>query len=125
MVLEQEMLTSKIIGAAIEIHNELGPGLLESAYEACFAYELNALGIKFQRQLPANLDYKGVIVDAGFRIDFLIEDKVVLELKAIEKVLPVHDAQVLTYLKLAKVKIGMLINFNVELIKFGIKRYVL
>lgn len=114
-----------VIGAAIEVHRNLGPGLLESAYEVCLARELAGRGVEFQRQVELPVVYKGERLDAGFRIDLLVADVIVVELKAIEKVLPVHEAQLLTYLRLSNKRVGLLINFNVPLLKDGIVRRVL
>lgn len=120
-----EALTGLIIKAAIEVHKNLGPGLLESAYEECLCYELAAQGIPYEKQKILPIMYKGKLLECVYRIDILVDNKVVLELKSIEKVLPVHEAQLLTYLKLTGVKTGMLLNFNVPLLKDGIKRFVL
>jgi GxxExxY protein len=117
-------LTEKIIGAAIEVHKALGPGLLESAYEGCLAYELSIANMSFDRQVPLPVTYKSFRVDCGYRIDFLIEKTVVLELKAVEGLQRIHEAQLLTYLKLGGWPIGLLINFNVPVLKKGIKRMV-
>ncbi len=117
-------LTEKIIGAAIEVHKALGPGLLESAYEECLAYELSSANVLFERQVPLPVTYKSLQLDCGYRLDFLIEKTVVLELKAIEALQPIHEAQLLTYLKLGGWPIGLLINFNVPVLKNGIKRMV-
>ncbi len=124
MLLEKD-LTSKIIQSAIEVHKALGPGLLETAYDKCLSkeFELNQLRHKNQVELP--LKYKGIFVEAGYRIDKIVENKVILELKAVESVLPVHEAQLLTYMKLTGIRVGMLINFNVPVLKNGIKRMVL
>jgi GxxExxY protein len=118
-------LTQAIIGAAIEVHRTLGPGLLESAYEACLAYELTARGISFRRQLEVPINYKGQAIDTGFRLDFLVEDQVIVELKAVDKVIPIHEAQLLTHLKLMQKKVGLVINFNTRLLKDGIARRIL
>lgn len=117
-------LTEKIIGAAIEVHKTLGPGLLESAYEGCLAHELSLAGISFDRQVPLSVSYKSLQLDCGYRLDFLIEKMVVLELKAVEGLQPIHEAQLLTHLKLGGWPIGLLINFNVPVLKNGIKRMV-
>jgi len=117
-------LTQKIIGAAIEVHKALGPGLLESAYEECLAYELLIANVSFERQVPLPVSYKSVQLDCGYRLDFLIEHTVVLELKALESLQPIHEAQLLTYLKLGGWPIGLLINFNVPVLTKGIKRMV-
>jgi GxxExxY protein len=117
-------LTEKIIGAAIEVHKLLGPGLLESAYEICLAHELSLADICSERQVPVPLTYKSVPLDCGYRLDFLVEKTVVVELKTVEGLQPIHQAQLLTYLKLGGWPIGLLINFNVPVLKTGIKRMV-
>jgi GxxExxY protein len=117
-------LTEKIIGAAIEVHKALGPGLLESAYEECLAHELSFAGISFERQVPLPVTYRLTQLDCGYRLDFLVEKTVVLELKAVEVLQRIHEAQMLTYLKLGGWPIGLLINFNVPVLKRGIKRMV-
>jgi GxxExxY protein len=122
----QEDLTEKIIGAAIEVHRALGPGLLESAYEECMCRELDLRALAFQRQVPLPVEYKGIKLDCGYRLDLIVQDSVILELKSIEHVLPVHDAQLLTYLKLTGKRIGLIINFNVSvLVRGGLVRRVL
>lgn len=118
-------LTHEIIGAAIEVHRVLGPGLLESAYEECLARELSLRSIKYERQKPLPVVYKEVKLDCGYRLDFLVEGRVVLELKAVESLAPIHEAIVLTYLRLSGCKIGLLINFHVEVLKNGLRRFVL
>ena len=118
-------ITREIIGAAIAVHRELGPGLLESAYEACFAFELGDRGMSVERQKALPVKYRGVDLDCGYRIDLLVEKIVIVELKAVDKLLPIHEAQVLSYLKLSGCKIGLLINFNVKVLKNGIRRLVL
>ncbi|BDQ03093.1 GxxExxY protein [Ignavibacterium sp.] len=122
--MQYEDLTSIIIGCAIEVHKELGPGLLESAYEECLAYELVKKGLKVERQKPVPVVYKEIKLECGYRIDILVEDKVVLELKTVDEFNPVHEAQILTYLKFSEKKVGLLINFNVLRLKDGIKRYI-
>jgi GxxExxY protein len=117
-------LTQRVIGLCMEVHRTLGPGLLESAYEAALAYELATAGIPFQKQVDLPLDYKGVKLDCGYRLDFIIADELIMELKAIQEILPVHKAQLLTYLKLNQKPLGLLINFNVPLLKDGIERVV-
>jgi GxxExxY protein len=117
-------LTEKIIGPAIEIHKALGPGLLESAYETCLAHELSLVNILFERQVPLPVTYKSCSLDCGYRLDFLVENTVVLELKAVDLLQPIHEAQLLTYLKLGGWPIGLLINFNVPVLTKGIKRIV-
>lgn len=121
----ENLLTDKIIGAAVAVHKELGPGLLESAYEACLAFELLNRGLKIERQKELPVVYKGVKLDCGYRIDLLIEGLIVVELKTVAKIEPVHLAQVLSYLKLSRCYVGLLINFNVRMLKQGIKRVVL
>jgi len=117
-------LSHKIIGIAIAIHEKLGPGLLESAYESPFAYDLNKAGLYVQTQAPIPLVYKEIKMDVGFRLDLLVEKKVIVEIKSIENLAPVHFAQVLTYLRLTNLKLGLLINFNVVRLKDGIHRVV-
>ena len=124
-MLVEERLTEQIIGSAIEVHRELGPGLLESAYEECLCHELHLRNISFQRQVSLPIVYKGVNLDCGYRIDLLVENAVLLELKSIEETLPIHHAQLLTYLRLSGMKVGLLINFNVPVLKNGIIRRVL
>jgi len=114
-----------IIGAAIDVHRTLGPGLLESAYEQCLAHEFSLRQIPFERQKPLQVDYKGIQLDCSYRLDFLVADTVVVEVKAIEVLLPIHQAQLLSYLKLGGWKLGLLINFHVPLLREGIKRVVL
>ncbi len=118
-------ISKEIIGAAIEVHRQLGPGLLESAYEECLAHEFTLRGIQFERQKPLPVVYKGIKLDCGYRLDFLVAQSVVVELKAVEKLMPIHDAQTITYLKLTKCKLGLILNFNVRLMRTGIKRVVL
>src|SRR5256885_358852 len=124
-MLIEEQLTEQIIGAAIEVHRELGPGLLESAYEQCFCHELHLRGLSFQCQLDLPVMYKGLKLDCGYRLDVVVNDSVVLELKSVEQILPIHQAQLLTYLRLSGKKVGLLINFNVAVLKNGIIRRVL
>lgn len=119
------ILTGKVIGAAIEVHKYLGSGLLESAYETCLAYELNALGLRVERQKPLPVIYKDIHLDHGYRIDLLVEDTVIVELKTVEEITDVHKAQILSYLKFSGCKTGLLINFNVALLKNGIQRFKL
>lgn len=118
-------LTDRIIHAAIEVHRALGPGLLESAYQTCLAQESRLQQLPFREQISFKLKYKGIELDAGYRIDFIFENRVVVEIKAVGEVLPVHEAQLLTYLKLTGLHIGLLINFNVPVLKNGIYRRVL
>ncbi len=117
-------LTSEIIASAIAVHRALGPGLLESAYEACLAYELAERGLAFERQKGLPVTYRGVQVDCGYRIDLLVEELVVVELKAVEKLDTIHEAQLLSYLKLSGCRVGLLINFNVKMLKEGVRRMV-
>ncbi len=117
-------LSSRIIGAAIEVHKALGPGLLESAYEECICYELSIGGLSLERQKPLAVQYKGINLDCGYRLDVVVEDAIILELKSCEKIEPIHKAQLLTYLKLSGIKLGLLLNFNVTLMREGIVRIV-
>ena len=119
---EIEEMATIAVDAAFAVHSEFGPGLLESAYEACFARELELRGIKYQRQLAVPLNYKGKLIEVGFRADVVIGGRLLLELKAVEQVIPVHKAQVITYLKILRLPLGLLINFNEVLIKDGIQR---
>ena len=123
--LQEEQLTAKIIGSAIEVHRQLGPGLLESSYQACLSKELEIQGVNFKKEVALPVNYKGLAIDAGYRMDFVIENKVIIEVKSVEKTLPVHEAQLLTYLKLSGLRVGLLINFNVPLLKKGLIRKVL
>ena len=118
-------LTDRVILSAIEVHRHLGPGLLESAYEACLCKEFDLSKIGYQRQAELAVTYKGERLDCGYRVDLVVEDRVVLELKSVGKILPIHEAQLLTYMKLTDVKVGLLLNFNCRLMKDGIKRMVL
>ena len=122
---ELNRLSERIIGAAIAVHRELGPGLLESAYEACLEFELLDQGLVVARQQVLPVVYRGVHVDAGFRLDLYIERKVIVDVKAIDKLIPIHDAQILSYLKLTGCHLGLLLNFNVRVLKDGIKRIVI
>ena len=117
-------VTSGIIGAAIDVHRALGPGLLESAYEACLAYELSQREMKVEQQKPLPLIYRDVQLDCGYRIDLLVDDAVTLEIKSVDSLAPIHQAQLLSYLKLSGCEVGLLINFNVKLLKQGIVRMV-
>ncbi len=118
-------LTEKLIACAIEVHRHLGPGLLESAYEECYIYELGAQGVALERQKPLPLVYKEIKLDCGYRMDVVADNKVVVEIKCVEKILPIHEAQLLTYLKLSGIKVGLIINFHAPVLKDGIKRLVL
>ena len=119
-----DKITEAIIGAAIEVHRALGPGLLESAYDACLAFELAARSLKVERQKSLPVVYKDVRLDCGYRLDLLVEESVIVEIKALEQLLPVHEAQLLSYLRLAGAKVGLLINFHVKALKDGIRRVV-
>jgi GxxExxY protein len=125
MTKELNKITELVIGAAMAVHRELGPGLLESAYEACLAFELVEQGLTVERQKALPVKYRGVNVDCGYRLDLLAEGKVIIELKAVERLEPIHKAQLLSYLKLSGCKVGLLINFNVKVLKNGIRRLVL
>ena len=118
-------ITGEIIGCCIEIHKELGPGLLESAYEECLAYELNNAGLFFERQKPIPVRYKEIYIEYGYRIDFVVENQVIIDLKSLEAISTVHTAQILTYMKFAEMNVGLLINFNVSILKNGIKRFII
>jgi len=123
--MEFDKLSNQVIGCAIEVHRALGPGLLESTYEQCLTYELGHAGIRFQLQQALPVHYKGLRLDCGYRVDVLVEDALILELKSADSILAIHHAQILTYMKLAGIKTGLLINFNVSHLKEGIKRFVL
>jgi GxxExxY protein len=125
MTMTRDPLTERVIGLAIEVHRTLGPGLLESVYEDCVCHELRTHGIEHQRQLALPVSYKGLRLEAGFRIDAVVERRLVLERKAVDQILPVHEAQLLTYMKLGNYGTGLLLNFHVALLKDGIKRMVL
>lgn len=122
-LLEKE-LTEKIISAAIEVHRALGPGLLESAYQTCMAHESTLRQLAFEQQVPLKINYKGIKLDGGYRLDFVYDKRVIVELKTVEQVLPVHEAQLITYLKLTGIRAGLLINFNMPVLKNGIYRRV-
>jgi GxxExxY protein len=121
--MELNEITRIVIGCAIEVHRNLGPGLLESAYEECLAYELNKEGLIIKRQQPTPVIYKEIKLECGYRIDILVENTVIIELKVVDAINPVHEAQILTYMKFAGKKLGLLINFNVTVLKDGIKRF--
>ena len=123
--MEINQITEKIIGCAIEVHKNLGSGLLESAYEECLSFELKNAGLIIERQKPVPVIYKDIKLDCGYRIDILVENTVIIELKVVETFNPVHEAQILTYMKFANKRIGLLINFNVTLLKNGLKRYII
>lgn len=118
-------LTEKIIACAMEVHRHLGPGLLESAYEECLCHELDLHGVSFERQRPLPLEYKGIKLDCGYRMDIVVNNRVVTELKCVERITSIHEAQLLTYLRLSKIKTGLIINFYTGVLKHGIKRLVL
>ncbi len=118
-------ISHRIIGCAIEVHKLLGPGLLESAYQKCLAHELSLNSINFQTEVPLPIEYKGVKLDCGYRMDIVVENTVILELKSVASLIPIHEAQILSYMKLANYKQGFLINFNVQLLKQGLKSFVL
>ena len=123
--LHHSELTGEIIGAAVEVHKHLGPGLLESAYEECLCRELGLRGVLFERQKPLPLAYKGIVLECGYRLDLLVESRIIVEIKSVETLAPIHEAQLLTYIKLARMRVGLLMNFNVPILKDGIKRFVL
>ena len=125
LLMDNYDLTGIILKKAYEVHTALGPGLLESTYEECLCYELSMYGLKVERQKTLPIEYKGIKIENGYRLDIVVEDKVVIELKSVETLLPIHSAQLLTYLKLSKIKHGLLINFNVKSLKEGIKRYAM
>ena len=120
-----DKLSNKIIGLAIDVYRNLGPGLLESVYQQCLAYELSKANIKFEMEKSIPIKYKNVKIDCAFRSDFIVENNIILELKTAKEILPIHEAQLLTYLKLTKIKLGLILNFNVILLKDGIKRIIL
>ncbi|WP_254561475.1 GxxExxY protein [Dyadobacter diqingensis] len=122
--MEINKITGEIIGCCIEIHKELGPGLLESAYEECLAYELSNAGLYFERQKPLPVRYKEINIEYGYRMDFVVENQVVVELKSVEIINNVHTAQILTYMRFSEMNAGLLINFNVSVLKNGIKRFI-
>jgi GxxExxY protein len=121
----RDPLTERVIGAAIEVHRHLGPGLLESAYEECLFWELGQAGLKTLRQVPLPVVYKEVKLDIGYRLDLVVQDKLIVELKTVEKLLPIHEAQLLTYLKLSGMKTGLLLNFHSAVLRDGMQRMVL
>ena len=123
--MEFDELSRSVIGCAIEVHRTLGPGLLESTYRQCLAYELSHAQIAFQMEMPLSVRYKNVLLDCGYRIDLLVGGDLIVEVKSVETLLPIHQAQILTYMRIAKIPIGLLINFNVTKLKSGVKRFVL
>jgi GxxExxY protein len=123
--MEFDELSQRVIGCAIEVHRTLGPGLLESTYRQCLAYELPQAAISFQMEVPLPVRYKGILLDCGYRIDLLVDGDLIVEIKSVETLLPIHQAQILTYMRLAKIPIGLLTNFNAIKLQNGIKRFVL
>jgi len=119
-----ESTARQIVHAAVKVHKVLGPGLLESVYQKCLAYELEKLGLKVQCELPLPVHYDEIKIDAGFRVDMIVDDAVIIENKTVDKIAPIHEAQLLTYLKLARIRLGFLLNWNVTLMKDGIKRMI-
>jgi GxxExxY protein len=124
-MLYEKDLTDKIIGAALEVHRTLGPGLLESTYAACLAHELALRGVPFEREKALPVHYKDVLLDCGYRLDFLVDGKAIIELKSVEQLAPIHTAQLMTYLRLTGCQVGLLMNFNVEKLRDGIVRRVM
>ena len=123
--MEFDALSHRVIGCALEVHRELGPGLLESAYQQCLEHELRTAGIVFRAQQTLPVVYKGLELDCGYRLDIVVDEQLIVEIKSVEQLLPIHDAQLMTYLKLSKLKIGLLINFSEVLLKDGIRRFVM
>ena len=122
---ENDLLTQRVIGFAIDVHRQLGPGLLESAYEECLCFELEHNSLPFKRQVPLPVIYKSVRLDCGYRLDVVVQDQVILELKTVERLVPIHEAQMLTYMKLSGIGTGLLLNFNSAVLKDGIRRLML
>jgi GxxExxY protein len=122
--MDEDAVSRRVIGPAIEVHRALGPGMLESVYQKCLGRELALQGLDCREEVPLAVHYKGLDFEAPFRLDLLVEDKVIVELKAVERILPVHEAQLLSYLRLAGLKLGLLVNFNVPVMKSGIRRIV-
>jgi len=118
-------LSNRVLACAIEVHRQLGPGLLESAYSHCLAHELILAKIPFEKEKSLPIKYKSVLLDCGYRMDFLVDQKIIVELKSVEKILPIHEGQILSYMRLAPVSVGLLLNFNVQLLKDGIYRFAL
>ena len=123
-MLKNNPLVSEVIGCAIEVHKVLGPGLLKSAYEACLCRELELQNIAFRRQAPLTFEYKGMTIDCAYRMNIVVADSLLLELKSVDQIHPIHEAQIISYLKLAKLKPGLLINFNVRLLKYGLSSFL-
>ena len=117
-------ITEKVIGCAIEVHRAIGPGLLESAYEECLCYELSQCGLNFERQVPLPVVYKAVKLDCGYVLDIIVEDLVILEIKAVERIMPIHEAQLLSYLRMLDKRVGLTLNFHLSIMKNGVKRIV-
>lgn len=122
---QRDELSRQVIGCAIEVHRQLGPGLLESAYEACLCHELGLAGVQWERQVPLPLQYKGIKIDQGYRMDVVVEGRLILEIKTVDKLQPIHEAQLLTYLRLSGRRVGLLLNFHQAVLRDGIKRMVL
>jgi GxxExxY protein len=122
--MREDGITSKVIGAGIEVHKVLGPGLLESAYEECLCYELSQIGLSFERQVDLPVIYKGIHLDCGYRMDLVVENSVIVEIKAVEQIIKIHEAQLLSYLKLYGKTVGLLLNFHSPILKNGLKRIV-
>ncbi len=125
MALKHEELSGRVLQAAIEVHRQLGPGLLETAYQQCLAYEFTLAKIPFKKEVGLPVEYKGIKLDCGYRLDFFVDERLIVELKTVDQFQKIHNAQLLTYMKLANVSVGLLINFNVDVLKQGIKRLVL
>ena len=125
MTFENDELSQQVIGLAIEVHRHLGPGLLESAYEECLCLELKEAGLPFHRQVPLPIIYKSIKLDCGYRLDLVVKDRLILEIKAAEQLLPIHNAQLLTYMKLSGIRTGLLLNFNSAVLKDGLRRLIL
>lgn len=123
--MEFDLTSKQVIGAAITVHRALGPGLLESVYEKCLAYELTQKGLIYQRQLAVPVIYREEVIDCGYRLDLLVDNKVIIEIKSVDFLLDIHEAQILTYMKLSGIHTGLLMNFNVKVLKHGLRRFVL
>jgi GxxExxY protein len=123
--MEFDGLSNQVIGCALEVHRNLGPGLLESTYRQCLAHELSFAGLQFKMEHSLPVSYKGTLIDCGYRVDVLVNDSLIVELKSVERLLPIHEAQLLTYMRLSGIKIGLLMNFNVQYLRDGLKRMVL
>lgn len=125
MPYEHDPLTETIIGFAIEVHRQLGPGLLESAYEECLCFELKQAGVGFRRQVPLPVIYKAIRLDCGYRLDILVENRVIIEIESVERLMPIHEAQMLTYMRVSGTRAGLLLNFNTAVLKEGMRRLML